>query len=164
MRAGEEIIGNLNEEGMLSCDLKEVQVDLNSWLAEMRLGPQEEIAKLETDAERSEAKEEQDALFSPYSLREIEESLKIVQCFYPSGVGARDGRETVLIQLEQQGKSEGLAYSLVEHQFDSLLNHDWEGVARDRNIDIGMVQEVADEIAKLDPKPCLLYTSPRTRD
>ena len=68
MRAGEEIIGNLNEEGMMSCDLKEVQVDLNSWLAEMRLGPQEEIAKLETDAERSEAKEELDALFSPYSL------------------------------------------------------------------------------------------------
>ena len=163
MRAGEEIIGNLNEEGMLSCDLKEVQVDLNSWLAEMRLGPQEEIAKLETDAERSEAKEELDALFSPYSLREIEESLKIVQSLDPSGVGARDVRETVLIQLEQQGKSEGLAYSLVEHQFDSLLNHDWEGVARDRNIDIGMVQEVADEIAKLDPKPGLKYAvSPDT--
>ena len=55
--------------------------------------------------------------------------MKIVQSLDPSGVGARDVRETVLIQLEQQGKSEGLAYSLVEHQFDSLLNHDWEGVA-----------------------------------
>ena len=163
MRVGEEIIGNLNEEGMLSCDLKEIQVVLNSWLAEMRLVSQEEVAMLETDAERGEAKEELDVLFTPYSLREIEESLKIVQSLDPSGVGARDVRETVLIQLKQQGKSEGLAYNLVQNRFDSLLNHDWEGVARDRDIDVEMVQEAADEIAKLDPKPGLKYSvSPDT--
>lgn len=158
MRVGEEVIGNLSDDGMLTCDLMAILKDLNSWLNEIRDTAQQEIQNLDTEVERSESMDEIDALFAPYSIAELEKSLEIVQSLDPSGVGARDVRESILIQLEQQGKSDELSYCLVESYFALLLDHKWDEIARDRGISVQEVQEVADEIATLDPKPGLKYS------
>ena len=157
MRAGEEVIGNLNEEGMLTCELKQIQSDLNSWLAEMHNGAENEVLDLETDLEREIAKSELDNLFVPYEFQEIENALAKVQGLDPPGIGARNIRETILLQLERLKNSDGLTYRLVTTHFDDLLNHNWEHIAKDCNIELVKVQEVADEIATLDPKPGLKF-------
>ena len=89
-RLGEEVIGNVNDVGTLTCELEDVVTGVNSWLDDMRPAAQEEIDALE-DSEAAHA--EFDALFAPYHLPEAEAMLTSIQAFDPPGVAARDLRE-----------------------------------------------------------------------
>lgn len=158
VRAGEEIIGNLSDEGMLTCELQEILSDLNSWLLEMRSLAEEASRDSEENTIGMDSMCEIDTLFAPYSIMEVRESLSIIQSLDPPGVGARDIKESILIQLEHRGQAGGLSYGVVSSHFDELLNHRWEDVAKAKGIHVRKVQEIADEIATLDPKPGLKYS------
>ena len=155
-RLGEEVIGNVSDVGTLTCELEDVVSGVNSWLDDMRPSAQEEIDALE-DSEAAQA--ELDALFEPYHLPEAEAMLTSIQAFDPPGVAARDLRESILIQLRMLGRADSLTYQIAESHFDDLVNHRWADVARAMNLKPLDVQEVADEIAKLDPKPGLKYSA-----
>ena len=155
-RLGEEIIGNIDDAGTLTCELADVVTGVNSWLDEMRPAAQEEIDALE-DSEAAQT--ELDALFKPYHLPEAELMLTGVQAFDPPGVAARDLRESILIQLRMLGRADSLTYQIAESHFDDLVNHRWAEVAREVNLKPIDVQGVADEIATLDPKPGMKYSA-----
>ena len=158
VRVGEEIIGNLSDEGMLTCELQEILSDLNSWLLEMRSLAEQGSRDPEENTIEMDSMSEINTLFAPYSMIEVRESLNIIQSLDPPGVGARDIKESILIQLERRGQAGGLSYGVVSSHFDELLNHRWEDVAKDKGIHVRKVQEIADEIATLDPKPGLKYS------
>ena len=63
-----------------------------------------------------------------------------------------------MIQLSRQGRQDTLAHRIVEGHFDGLVNHKWVEIARALGISRKQVQDAADEIAKLDPKPGSRYT------
>jgi RNA polymerase sigma-54 factor len=44
---------------------------------------------------------------------EFENILTLIQSFYPPGVGARDLRECLLIQLKREGKASSLEYKII---------------------------------------------------
>ena len=155
-RLGEEVIGNVNDAGTLTCELEEVVTGVNSWLNDLRPAAQEEIDALE-DSEAAQA--ELDALFEPYHLPEAEAMLTSIQAFDPSGVAARDLRESILIQLRMLGRGDSVTYQIAESHFDDLVNHRWADVAREMSLKPLDVQVVADEIAKLDPKPGMKYSA-----
>ncbi len=134
---GEEIIGNIDREGFLTCRLEEVVEALNIWLAE---------SEPELWAETE-----------PFTLEEAESVLAVIQGFYPSGVGARDLRETLLIQLRDRKEDETLAFRIIRDHFDQLVNHRWSELSKEHGISPKDVQAAADSIAKLDPKPGLKY-------
>ena len=134
---GEEIIGNIDREGFLASGLEEVVAALNSWLAETEPDLWEEM--------------------EPFSLEEAEAVLAVIQGFYPSGVGARDLRETLLIQLRDREDVDSLAYRIIEDHFEQLVNHRWSELSKEHGISPRDVQSAADAIAKLDPKPGLKY-------
>jgi len=46
--------------------------------------------------------------------------LKIIQSFDPSGVGATDLRECLLLQLDRAGKQESLEYRIIRDFMDAL--------------------------------------------
>src|SRR6185503_4291956 len=46
--------------------------------------------------------------------------LKIIQSFYPPGVGARDLRECLMLQLERQEKQETLEYKILDEYWEAL--------------------------------------------
>ena len=75
------------------------------------------------------------------------------------GVGARDLRECLLLQLRQAGLEQSVPYRLVRDCFDELINHRWSEISKRFGISQNDVQQAADEIAKLDPKPGLIYSS-----
>ncbi|MDH3296837.1 MAG: RNA polymerase factor sigma-54 [Gemmatimonadota bacterium] len=135
---GEELIGNIDREGFLTCSLEEVAESLNDHLAKTE-------PELWADME-------------PYTLEEAEKVLLVLQSFYPSGVGARDLRETLLIQLRERGDTDGLSYRLVSEHFEQLVSHRWSELSKEHGISAKDVQDAADEIAKLDPKPGLKYS------
>jgi RNA polymerase sigma-54 factor len=155
-RLGEEVIGNINDIGTLTCELEDVVTGVNSWLDGMRTAAQKEIDALE-DPEAAQA--ELDALFERYHLPAAEAMLTSIQTFDPPGVAARNLRESILIQLRMLGRADSLTYRIAESHFDDLVNHRWADVARAMNLKTVDVQGVADEIAKLDPKPGLKYSA-----
>ena len=134
---GEEIIGNIDREGFLACSLEEVVEAANTWLAE--------------------SEPELWAEMEPFTLEEAEAVLGVIQGFYPSGVGARDLRETLLIQLRERKDDESLAYRIIQDHFEQLVNHRWSELSKEHGISPLDVQSAADSIAKLDPKPGLKY-------
>ena len=155
-RLGEEVIGNVNDVGRLTCDLEQVLIGVNSWLDDVRPAAQEAVDSLE-DSEAAQA--ELDELFEPYQLPEAEAMLTGIQAFDPPGVAARDLRESILIQLRILGRGDSLTYQIAESHFDDLVNHRWADVAREMSLKPLDVQSVADEIAKLDPKPGMKYST-----
>ncbi|MGD8495673.1 MAG: RNA polymerase factor sigma-54 [Gemmatimonadales bacterium] len=134
---GEEIIGNVDREGFLTCDLEEAVEALNSHLEDDQPEIWEEI--------------------DPYTLDDAERMLRVIQKFSPSGVAARDLQETLLIQLQERDETDGLPYRLVRDHFDQLVSHRWSELSKEHGISAKEVQDAADEIAKLDPKPGLKY-------
>jgi RNA polymerase sigma-54 factor len=159
LRLGEEIIGNIDEDGSLSCPLEEVLVGLNLWLDEAREVAWERVEAIEEEEEREEERALFDDFFRRYELEEAEGMLEQIQAFDPPGVGARDLRESILIQLRRKDQGESLSVILVEEHFDDLVNHRWVEIAKARGLTPLVVQDAADEIAKLDPKPGLRHSS-----
>jgi RNA polymerase sigma-54 factor len=159
IRMGEEIIGNVDDDGSLSCALEAVVEGVNLWLDEVR-----EIGRIRLDAIEDEAERRAEGvvfseLFRPYELPEAEVMLEVIQGFDPPGVAARDLRESILIQLRRKGMEDSLPALLVEEHFDDLINHRWADIAKVLGLTPISVQDAADEIAKLDPKPGLRHSS-----
>ena len=158
---GEEIIGNINDEGYLVCSLDEVTRGLNEFLEDRG----EEWSSSPEDLE-------------PYGVGAAERMLKVIQMFEPAGVGARDLRECILLQLRDAATHElvvrngagypslqevdelletKLSYQIVRDYFEQLINHRWSEISKELSITPRDVQDAADEISKLDPKPGLKY-------
>ena len=141
MFLAEEFIGNINEDGYLACALEKI-VD----------GANEEVRKAAEEIER-------DVTDLPvYTLAESEEMLGVVQSLDPPGVGARDLRECLMLQLREAGLEHSVPFRLVRDCFDELIAHRWSEISKRFGISPIDVQKAADEIAKLDPKPGLVYS------
>jgi RNA polymerase sigma-54 factor len=93
----------------------------------------------------------------------VEEALRIVQSFDPPGIGARDLRECLLIQLERKDMGEGLAARIVREHFDSLKERKFAEIAKKTHVSVSQVQAAGDIIARLNPKPGLAvsYEEPK---
>jgi RNA polymerase sigma-54 factor len=89
------------------------------------------------------------------SLDEIERVLKVIHALEPVGVGARDLRECLLIQLETRKQKETLVWRLIHDQFDNLVNRRFPEIARHLKCSVEEVQAAADDVATLNPKPGL---------
>ena len=159
MRLGEEIIGNVSDEGSLTCTLEEVLEGINPWVFELREVALKGLDAIEDKEVRQLEFEEIQEVFRPYELEEAEEGLRVIQRFDPPGVAARDLQESVQIQLRLLGMEDSLTYQIVCEHFENLLNHRWPDVAKALGVKPKDVQDAADEIAKLDPKPGLRYSA-----
>jgi RNA polymerase sigma-54 factor len=157
LRLGEEIIGDIDDAGQLACSLEEVVGGINEWLEEVRPTVMEKAREIEDEAEREAELEEIGILFRPYELVEAAEMLEVIQGFDPPGVAARDVRESILIQLRHRDDGDALAYRIVDEFFDQLINHHWSEIAKELGITAKQVQDAADSISQLDPKPGLKY-------
>ena len=160
LRLGEEIVGNIEDDGLMSCALEGVVKGVNGWLDEVRDLAMERAEKLEPE-DRAEELEEIGELFRPYSLEEAEQMLTRVQRFDPPGVAARDLRECILLQMQHGDLGDSLAHRIVVEHFDELINHRWSDIAKSMGVAPGEVQDAADEISQLEPKPGLKYAPPQ---
>jgi RNA polymerase sigma-54 factor len=161
IRLGEEIIDNVDDDGFLCCGLDEVVGGVNDWLDEVRVIAEGRAAEVEDEEERDEETAAVAELFRPYTMEEAEEMLQVVQTLDPPGVAARDLKESILIQLRRNGQDDALAHTLVHDHFDDFINHRWTEIARGLGLSPRKVQDAADEVAKLDPKPGLRHSPDR---
>ena len=156
---GEEFLGNINEEGYLAASLEEILGSVNELVAG-HLSPESESADYADAREDEPAPAAGDAAPAAlYTMAEVEEMLAIVQRLDPPGVGARDLRECLLIQLGEQADTDSLTYRLVHDAFPDLIAHRWNDLAKRFGVEPVAVQAAADELARLDPKPGLKHGS-----
>jgi RNA polymerase sigma-54 factor len=158
MQLGEEIIGNIEDDGTLSCPLEGVVVGANAWLEDVRDIAEARAREIDDEEARLSELEEIDRIFRPYEVGEAEQVLARIQTFDPPGVGARNLRESIIIQMRTENMN-GLAYEIVQEHFDDLINHRWSDIAKSMGISPREVQEAADQISTLDPKPGLKYSA-----
>ena len=83
----------------------------------------------------------------------ILEVLKVIQSFDPPGVGGRDLRECLMLQLERAGNRNTLEYRIVNEFMDALGKRRIPEIARGTNREVDEVQEALERIARLEPRP-----------
>jgi len=135
----DEFVGNIADDGYLACPLEEIQRGVNELL----------------DREA----EERDAEVALFTEAEMLAMLTIIQDLDPPGVGARNLRECLLLQLWAAGLQDSMAYRLVQDAFEELIAHRWSELSKRFGISAHDVQNAADDVAKLDPKPGLRYSA-----
>src|SRR5213075_3064862 len=89
----------------------------------------------------------------------IHEVLKIIQTFHPTGVGARDLRECLLLQLERDGKQGTIEHRIVSECMEALGNRRIPEIARTLDTTVEEVQSALARIANLEPRPGRAYLS-----
>jgi len=97
-------------------------------------------------------------------VAELEEVLKIIQDFDPLGVGARDLKETMLIQLRKKKVTEvvSVALEIVENHFNALSKKHFDKLLSRLSISEELLKKALKEISKLNPKPgSALFASTR---
>ncbi len=161
----EEFLGNINEEGYLAASLEEIQGSVNQLIEGHFSAEGETEAAAEGETETTaEGEEEPPAPSLPadaplYTTAEVEEMLGVIQKLDPPGVGARDLRECLLIQLREEKDTESLTFRLVDEAFPDLIAHRWNDLAKRFGVEPAAVQGAADGLARLDPKPGLKYAN-----
>ena len=137
----EEFIGNVDEDGYLKASLEEILLGVNDMVKQA-----------------AEAEDRDEDELPLYGIEEIEHMLGTIQNLDPPGVGARDLRECLMLQLKEAGLEHSVPYRLVRDCFDELINHRWSEISKRFGISPSDVQKAADEIQKLDPKPGIKYS------
>lgn len=83
----------------------------------------------------------------------ISEVLKTIQSFDPPGIGARDLRECLMLQLDRMHQQDSLEYAIVRDFMDALGKRRIPEIARGTNRAVMEVQESLAKIARLEPRP-----------
>ena len=86
-------------------------------------------------------------------VEKISEVLKILQAFEPAGVGARDLRECLLLQLERAGQQDALEYLIVRDYMEALGKRKIPDIARGTGRNVEDVQAAIGRIGRLEPRP-----------
>ncbi|MGN0829439.1 MAG: RNA polymerase factor sigma-54 [Akkermansia sp.] len=71
----------------------------------------------------------------------------------PPGVGAFDLRDSLMLQLERTGETEGLPMQLLREHWEALVRHRYAEASRALGCTEGEVAAAAQRIARLDPDP-----------
>jgi RNA polymerase sigma-54 factor len=143
----DHLLSQLRMEGLSDEDMKIGQFIIGSINGDgfLMTTPEEIAELLSTDREKVEA------------------VLAIIKTFDPPGVGASDLRECLLIQLDQEGLKDSLAWVLVSDYFEDLLQRRYPEIAKKTKVELADVQAAEQIIGKLDPKPGSRYSSDEPR-
>lgn len=93
--------------------------------------------------------------------REMDDALKTIQALDPAGVGARNLRECLLIQLKQDDETpspdHNLAVKIVERYFDLLAKKQFTAIKQRTSAPDETIEEALDIIQHLNPNPAANY-------
>jgi len=125
-RLGEEIIGNIDEDGYLAVSLEDIVKDLELF----------ENIKI------------------PYD--QAEKLLKQIQHFEPLGIASRNLQECLLVQLEEKDinpKIKNIAKKILSEYFDDFTSKRYEALENKLKITRDELKEALNVIRHLNPKP-----------
>lgn len=85
----------------------------------------------------------------------VEKMLHVIHELEPSGVGARDLQECLLLQLKHRTPTEyvDLAIDIIENQFDAFTKKHYDKLIQKYNTSNEQLKKAIHEIERLNPKP-----------
>jgi RNA polymerase sigma-54 factor len=83
----------------------------------------------------------------------VDTLIRIIQGLDPTGVGAHDLRESLLIQLEEKGYKDSIAYRVVDQFINVLDKKSALQISRSLGVSIEKIQQALDLIKTLSPTP-----------
>lgn len=89
---------------------------------------------------------------------QVEEAIAIVQSLEPAGVGARNLKECLILQLKRiEGPSDAvlLAIRILEECYSAMEDKRFDKIQKSLGVTEGEVQEAVAELKKLNPQPCV---------
>src|SRR5438270_7781219 len=137
----QHLMGQLNQNVLNGDDRK---------TAELIIGNIDDNGFLQTTPEEM-------ALNTGIPKEDFENMLTLIQSFHPPGVGARDLRECLLIQLKREGRQSSLEYKIISEHMRDLGKRRFPEIARRMGISVEQVQKCANNIARLDPRPGAIF-------
>jgi len=90
-----------------------------------------------------------------FTLDDLNEALELVQKLEPAGVGARDLRECLLIQMAQRSEDMSFESRLVTEHMDELLENRLPDIAKKMSCSIERINQAVEQMSKLDTSPGL---------
>ena len=86
-------------------------------------------------------------------LRRLGEALALIQRLDPPGVGARDLRECLMLQLSSAGAAQGLPYRILKDHFPLFIQRRFEALAKATGSSVEEAARACEELKRLNPKP-----------
>ena len=80
-------------------------------------------------------------------------ALIVIQNLEPAGIGARDLKECLEIQLERKGENDPIVKEIIDNHLDDLADNKYQVIAKDLGITPKKAQDYGDLIKTLEPKP-----------
>src|SRR5207253_6947445 len=116
------------------------------------------IGNLDEDG-RLNATNEEMAAQGGWSEETVERARQIVMKLEPVGCGARDVRESLLVQLEVRGDTDRLATRLIRDHLEELQQHKLPHLSKQIGVDLETLAAEMQFIRTLDPYPGRRYSS-----
>lgn len=88
---------------------------------------------------------------------EIEHLLSILQKLDPPGVGARNLKECLLLQIKQFAPENELAQAIIARFLPWVAEKNWQALAKEHSVSVADVCEAVALIQKLQPSPGAVY-------
>ncbi len=139
----QNLLGQLNQSALDASDRK---------AAELIIGNIDDNGFLQSTPEEM-------ALNSGIPKEDFERMLALILSFYPPGVGARDLRECLLIQLKREEKEDSLEYKIVSEYMEDLGRRRFPEIARRMGISVEDVQTATENIGRLNPRPGQVFAA-----
>jgi RNA polymerase sigma-54 factor len=98
-----------------------------------------------------------------HTVEDVQAALTIVQSLDPSGVGARDMRECLLLQVENCHGKGGVAWQIILDHVKLLETRQYKELAKVLARPMEHIQVACNMIRRLDPRPGLRFSGPGAR-
>jgi RNA polymerase sigma-54 factor len=98
-----------------------------------------------------------------YKPEDLEAALKAVQSLDPAGVGARDVRECLLLQVASRNGEGGVAWQIVSDHLKLVETRQYKELAKVLGRPMKHIEIAVEVIKHLDPRPGLRYSGPGAR-
>ena len=98
-----------------------------------------------------------------HTLEEVQEALKLVQSLDPAGIGAKDVRECLLLQIESRTGKGGVAWQIVADHLKLVETRQIRELAKVLGRPMEHIEIALDVIRHLDPYPGLRYSGAGAR-
>ena len=96
-----------------------------------------------------------------FTFDDLKQALELVQKLEPAGVGARDLKECLLIQMTQNGEDMSFEARLIDEHMDELLENHLPDIAKKMNCSIETINHAIERMSKLDTSPGLQVSQSR---
>jgi RNA polymerase sigma-54 factor len=94
---------------------------------------------------------------------EMEEAVRVVQGLDPAGVGARDTKECLLLQVTDETPHAELVRTLIRDHLEDVAYNRLPLIQKRTGFALDDIGEAIDELRKLDPKPGARFAADPTR-